>query len=315
MRGASRPTIRDVAREARVSTATVSYVLNETPGQTIRDGTRERVREAATRLGYLPHAVARTLREGTARVVIFNTGPVVIGESLNGFIRGMADELRALGHALIVTTPTESAGGAVPREVLDAVAPRAVLDLASLLSDSVADDRVSGEVGGAHVGFAFQSSQQLRYLADRGHRQIAFASLTPATELTRIREAQAARAADALGLELSIVRLDADDDHDAWCREVDRLARHTAVTAVAAYDDDVAIAVLAAMAATGLRAPDDLAVIGFDEGKLARLWRPALTTFRIDAESYGRRAARIALGLDPGHWHHSPSQVVIRETA
>ena len=66
---ARRPTIRDVARLAGVSTATVSYVLNGTPGQTITASTRERVRRAADSVGYVPHRIARALREHPTRFV------------------------------------------------------------------------------------------------------------------------------------------------------------------------------------------------------------------------------------------------------
>jgi len=64
----------------------------------------------------------------------------------------------------------------------------------------------------------------------------------------------------------------------------------------------------------GYRAPADLAVMGFDEGRHAALWDPPLSTVRIDAIGYGRRAARISLGLDPGSWAETPSEVIVRQT-
>src|SRR4051812_43365688 len=65
-----RATSADVAREAGVSRATVSYVLNDTPHQKIPEATRRRVLEAAARLGYAPSAAARTLRTGRSDVVL-----------------------------------------------------------------------------------------------------------------------------------------------------------------------------------------------------------------------------------------------------
>lgn len=65
----------------------------------------------------------------------------------------------------------------------------------------------------------------------------------------------------------------------------------------------------------GLRAPQDLAVIGFDQGAAGRLWRPSLTTVRIDGAAYGRRAARVVLGLPVDEWESAPSEVVVRESA
>src|SRR5690554_5547715 len=83
-----RPRLRDVAAAAGVSTATVSYVLNGTPGQSIRPQTQERVRRAADALGYVPHRVARTLREGRSRIVLLNVGDL-LGSSMTSVIRGM----------------------------------------------------------------------------------------------------------------------------------------------------------------------------------------------------------------------------------
>ena len=70
------------------------------------------------------------------------------------------------------------------------------------------------------------------------------------------------------------------------------------MTAVAAFDDDVALRVLAAARDLGLAVPGDLAVIGFDENEYGALATPALTTVHIDAEAHGRQAARAILGLD-----------------
>lgn len=95
---------------------------------------------------------------------------------------------------------------------------------------------------------------------------------------------------------------------------VRHLVEGTDVTAVAAFDDNVALTVLAATRWTGHRVPSDLAVIGFAEGQHAALWEPALTTVRINATAYGRRAARISLGLDAGNWTQPPSEVIVRET-
>jgi DNA-binding LacI/PurR family transcriptional regulator len=88
-----------------------------------------------------------------------------------------------------------------------------------------------------------------------------------------------------------------------------------AVTAVAAFDDETALRLLSAMADRGLTAPADIAVIGFDDTGHGEFWRPALTTVRIDAEAYGRRAARAALGLPIGDTAPAPSVVVVRTTA
>ena len=74
-------------------------------------------------------------------------------------------------------------------------------------------------------------------------------------------------------------------------------AAHPDVTAVAAFDDDVALRILAALRDLGLGAPRDLAVIGFDDTDYGVLFTPALTTVHIDAEDHGRRATNAAKAM------------------
>ncbi|MFT4211787.1 MAG: LacI family DNA-binding transcriptional regulator [Microbacterium sp.] len=302
----SRITLRDVARAAGVSPTTVSFVLNDTRGQTIPEQTRRRVREAASSLGYTPHRIARALREGASRLVLLETGPLRrAGTSLNSLILGLDDELRRHGYTLLVT----SGGG--DDELLHAVAPRTVLDLTSVYfgtSGGSVDD------GGWVDGMAAHTATQLRHLVARGHSRLAVG--VPAdpewTRLAELRVLHAQQFAAAEGLPPPVVVVVPHDKAEA-ARAVDGLRRaHPQITALAAFSDDVALAVLAGMTARGLQAPDDLAVIGFDESGYGELWEPALTTVVIDAEAFGRRAARAALGLDAGEWATPSSHVVSR---
>lgn len=306
-----RVTIRDVATAASVSTATVSYVLNDTPGQTITEATRRRVREAAVALGYSPHGVARALREGQSRIVLLAVPSMRGGRGLESFVAGMSAELRTLDHSLLVTTSEDG----LPREAIQAIAPRATLRLADFLAESAWRGPVLGAVDGRLAGLEFHTLTQLRHLAERGHRDIAFALPDHPDPIADQRVAHVEGAATSLGLgPVRVLRLEMGEDAHARRAAVRELAEATPVTAVATYSDDVALGVLGAMAALRLRAPDDLAVIGFDDGEAGRVSQPALTTVRIDAGGFGRRAARVALGLDPGEWVESPSKVIVRAT-
>ncbi|GAA3657450.1 LacI family DNA-binding transcriptional regulator [Microbacterium marinilacus] len=301
---ADRVTMKDVARAAGVSPATVSFVLNRTAGQTISPRTSERVRDAAHRLGYTPHRIARALREGSSRTVVLTTGPLPGGHSLESFIAGLDDELRSLGYALLVVRGEQAA------DLVEAVSPRAVIDLASAY-----EQRGAPWEGGWASGLASHGEAQLRHLVGRGHRHIAFAMPSQVLPtLTGVRFALARQAAGRLALP-PVRPLALGEDRHASAASVRELrATHPDVTAIAAFDDDTALLVLAGMADTGLAAPDDLAVIGFDDSRHAALWRPALTTVRIDAASYGRRAARRALGLPGDDPQPRASVVVERET-
>ncbi|WP_422115828.1 LacI family DNA-binding transcriptional regulator [Brachybacterium sp. UNK5269] len=308
-----RVTLKDVAAASGVSPATVSFVLNRTAGQTISAATRQRVEAVADRLGYAPHGLARALREGSSRVVVLRVDRTDGGSSLHGFVRGMREELASLDHALVVHAVEGAPAG--PDEDLDralaGLRPHAVLDLVGAYAQEEAAD------GGWVDGLAAHSRTQLEHLVDRGHRHLALA-LPERVQPDRVRTARhryALAAAERLGLPAPReIVVPADARRAAGVLSALQSAAPQ-VSAVAGFDDETALRVLAALSDLGLSAPADLAVIGFDEGRHAALWRPALTTVRIEAETFGRRAARSALGLELGDWSVAPSAVVRRETA
>lgn len=303
----ARATLKDVAAVSGVSPTTVSFVLNETPGQTIPETTRERVLRAARELGYTPHRVARALREGSSRVVVVRVGGLPGGSSLDGFLLGLRGELEQHGHGLALDpADSEIASG----EYLDALAPRAVIDLVAQYSDAANEDD-----GGWADGLAAHTFTQLEHLARRGHTEIAFGlpGESDAAGFAAVRLELARQAAERLGQRMSVLRVgEQRADAERSLREL--RGGHPSLTAVAAFDDDVAFRVLAGAVDLGWSVPGDLAVIGFDETRYAALWNPALTTVRIEAEVFGRRAARRVLGLPVGEWEVSPSRVVVRRT-
>lgn len=291
----NRVTLKDVAAASGVSAATASFVLNRVTGQTIPAATQERVRRAAAELGYVPHGSARALREGSSRLVLLNAGRLPVTGSLRSFIDGLDGELAAHDHTLLVRHG--SGGDGTLRQAAGITDPRAVIDLARLYADDD-PDRLDG---GWIDGLAAHTTTQIEYLLGRGHTRIGFALPTDErlSGIARLRLRQARAVTARTEFSLTEFRLDAPAD----------------VTAVAAFDDDVALRLLSAMADRGLRAPEDLAVIGFDDSGYGELWRPALTTVRIDAAGYGRRAARAVLGRPAGDTAPAPSTVVVRDTA
>lgn len=87
------------------------------------------------------------------------------------------------------------------------------------------------------------------------------------------------------------------------------------MTALAAFDDDIALRGMTALRDLGRRVPDDMAVIGFDEIEYGSLSAPALTTVHIDAEILGRIAARAVLGVDTEGLAPMRGRIVVRESA
>ncbi|NUS43248.1 MAG: LacI family DNA-binding transcriptional regulator [Mycobacteriaceae bacterium] len=291
-----RPTSADVARASGVSRATVSYVLNNVAGQTIPESTRERVREVARELGYVPNAMAQALKRGTSRVILLDLYGWPWGPASDRFMAAFDAELASAGFLLLVR---HGIGAAVDIEdVAVQVAAHTVVSRREFDAGAVE------AMGNAGVRVAasqfFQGAQrdlllvQLGYLRERGHTQLLYAlpDEPSLAELARIRLAAAKEAARALGVDLhATVTLTADpvrnrDDLAA------ALTASPGVTAMAAYNDDVALAALAACARLGIAVPDRLAVIGLDNTRAGAQAMPTLTTVDMDLDTIGRFAAR-----------------------
>jgi DNA-binding LacI/PurR family transcriptional regulator len=169
--------------------------------------------------------------------------------------------------------------------------------------------------GGWDGGLAGNAAVQLRYLADRGHAHVAVALPDGHPPLGPVRLRFAREAASRIGLSAPAALTVPRERASAGGALRAFLDAQPAVTAFAAFDDDVALRVLAAARDLGLGVPDDLAVIGFDDTDYGALFTPTLTTVHIDAEDHGRRAARAILGLDGAGFVAAPAQVIARESA
>lgn len=303
-RAAKRVTLSDVAAASGVSRATVSFVLNDDPNQTISAATRDRVRRAAGELGYVPHGIARALREGSSRVVVLNVDWGLEGNYSRSYVRGLDEELAAHDHVLLVRH-----GHSAPQatqQVLDAIAPRAVLRLGDAYLIGHGDDR--------RDGFAANVALQIGHLADRGHTHIAMALPEGDVPMSEVHLGFAQQAAQDRGLP-PLTPFVVPRPRTAGTEAVGAfLSAHPDVTAVAAYADDIALRTMTALRDLGRTVPDDLAVIGFDDTEYGALVTPALTTVHIDAEAHGRIAARVALGLDPVAPTPALGSVIVRES-
>ncbi|MFB7336050.1 LacI family DNA-binding transcriptional regulator [Streptomyces adustus] len=301
-------TSSDVARLAKVSRATVSYVLNNKTGQKISDQTREAVRRAAEELEYRPHEAARRLASGQSRLVLLVLPHARLGEMIVELAATLTSELTARG--LTLSTHFQSSASASITEVAQRLDASAVVAMAPLPDGesellAAAGIRVLSPLSdpGA-AGYGYQNTigaTQLRHLHDLGHRTIAFAG-TDETGLEPFRagrEAGVRATARELGLpEPHEARLAADGSDAAaivqdWHRD--------GVTAVAAYNDDVAFVVLHGIRTAGLTCPHDMAVIGMDGEKNGLVSAPPLTTIKPDLTAWAQFSSALVLQtLDSG---------------
>jgi LacI family transcriptional regulator/LacI family repressor for deo operon, udp, cdd, tsx, nupC, and nupG len=326
------PTIRDVARHAGVSVATVSRVLNDVP--VVSDDMRDRVREAIARLGYRPSSAARSLSLGRSQaigvVAPFFTSPSVVER-----MRGVAQRARDHGYGLMlfdVETAEQRAAA------LSEFARRDRVDGLLVISLPLSDDDVEvlrrdrlpvvmvdcGHPRVPHVVIDDVRGGELaaEHLLARGHRRIGFVGDEPdgafgftSSEDRRrgfrraLRRAGIRPAAD-LECRGRHERADARALAEALLRRPDR------PTAVFAASDTQAVGVLQAAQALGLHVPEDVAVIGFDDIEIADPL--GLSTVRQPLRESGARGADLLLGAiaggAPPTQPLAPLEVVARRT-
>jgi DNA-binding LacI/PurR family transcriptional regulator len=297
-----RVTSADVAKMAGVSRATVSYVLNETPHQTISEGTRSRVLDAAARLGYAPSAAARTLRTGRSQLVLCLLPDWPIGNEVGAMLGNLSGALARLGLTF-VAHPGSRADRPIG-EIWKAITPAAVLAFHEFSDDEIDAMRAAGvALVVALLGRSRQRRRELEvpqqlvgrlqaeHLAGQGHTRLGYAYPDDARvrifaepRLDGVRTG--CRGCDLGEPDVRTVPLDVDAAAEAvagW--------RAQGVTGVCAYNDEVALAVLAGLRRHGLRAPDDLAVVGVDDIPAARLAEPALTTVTTDQAAVAEHLA------------------------
>lgn len=302
-------TIRDVARRAGVSVATVSRVLNSSGP--VRDSTRERVEEAIVALEYTPHGGARGLimRRTTNLGVIL---PDLYGEFFSQVIRGMDQVARRSGYHLLVSSShanrdeVEAALGAMRGRVdgLILMSPDIIMDdltralsagLPVVLVNSAVQS--NGRFDTVNVDNRGGAYAVVRHLAGMGHERIGFIG-GPANNHDARERAEAYRRALADG---GLERREEWEVTEDFTKSGGYRAARRLVglgdlpTAVFAANDSMAVGAMSAFQESGLRVPEDVAVAGFDDLPVARYVTPALTTVHVDLLRLGERTMELLL--------------------
>lgn len=307
-------TVKDVARSAGVSVATVSRALNGTGA--VNPATRERVRAAAERLRYTPSLAARSLitrRTHTVGALL----PDLYGEYFSELIRGIDLRARARGLHLLLSSShgdaseAEGALRAMQGRVDGLLVMSPHLNSASLENNLPQDLPVVlissrlADSGRSSFGVDnFASAQAMvRHLAACGHRRIAFIA-GPAQNFEAQERLRGYRAALAEclpgGAELVLPGDFSEESGFRAGSEIAAMAERPA--AVFAGNDMMAIGCLCALNDAGLRVPQDIALAGFDDIPIARYVTPPLTTVRVRvAELGGLALDRLASAIEnPG---------------
>lgn len=324
-------TIKEVAREAGVSIATVSRVLNGKAQ--VAAETRARVEAAARRLRYSPDRAAKSLI--TRRTMTFGVLlPELYGEFFSEFIRGLDVSARASGLSLLVSSSHSDReeiaallramrGRVDGIVVMTPDADPSILDHAVpdtvplvLVNPSQMEARFDAlaidNFGGAYA--------MTRHLLSLGHQHLAFIT-GPAGNVDAVERLRGFRAAvkDLAPGGAVIGEYEGDFREESGYRAGRTLlAKRSRPTAVFAANDAMAIGALSAFHEADLAVPDEIALAGFDDIPIARFVSPPLTTVRVAIRELGQRAVeRLCAAIEAGKEHQRrvermPTELVVR---
>lgn len=305
-----RATRADVARRARVSVATVSYVINNGP-RPVAKATRERVLRAIRQLDYRPSEVARSLRLQKTRTI-----GLILPDTANPFYAALAKGVEDTGFShgysvLFCHSDYDAAREQAYAEVMISKQVDGVIYIQAtpdtttvrrLLERRIPTVAVDREVPNLEIDCVvadnFEGSKAAtEHLLKLGHRRIGCfvraLALSNATE--RLRGYQAAMAQAGLAAASDLFVSGGHGYEDGRKAMAQLLGVDTRPTAVLAYPDTMAIGAIRAALDAGLRVPEDVSVVGFDDIPASAFIHPPLTTVSMPKWEMGQRAAEVLL--------------------
>lgn len=328
----SRPTMKDVARHARVSVSTVSYVLNESGP--VAPERRNRVLDAVRVLEYSPNESARNLKRRSASTI-----GMVVPELTNPFFAMVAEGVHKAASArnvLVVLVvpdaaeqPEENQAKLLRSQRIDGVVylsgtgsmPAAIYDLARSGPVVLVDEQIPGMDLPAVVCESRKGAREVAaHALGQGHRRVAVIGGPPGLWTAQQRLAGYREAFAGAGLDPDAVPVFSGDyrqasGHDLAAKALSSTPRPTVLICT---NDLMAIGAMEYCREARLRVPEDVSIVGFDDLPLSALLTPRLTTVRQPAHDMGFRAASALFDLlendESGAVGELPATVQIRDS-
>jgi LacI family transcriptional regulator len=303
--------LSDVAERAGVHPATVSRALSDSTSHMVNAATRERVVAAAQELGYRPNPIARSLKTNRSFTVAVLV-PDITNPLFPPMVRGIEDALGPAGFtALVANTENDEERARTALESMrarqvdgciaatatrdDGVLAQAAAELSLvLINRRMASHAVPAVVPDDRSGIR----QAVEHLAALGHERIAHVAGPQWASTGATRHAAFLETLGAVGLkpDESLIRFaDAFTEEQGARALTDLLDSHAKFSALVAGNDLMALGCYDALAERGLRCPDDISIVGFNDMPFADKFNPPLTTVRIPHYEMGLRAAELLL--------------------
>ena len=316
----SPPTSSEVARRAGVSRTTVSFVLNNVRDQGISEATREKVLAAARDIGYEPNAAARTLAggtTGTVALVIPKAEHLYVDVFLAQLVASINQECHRYGLKMLIESSDDE--GREPGAFVDLVRSRRIDGLIVVnpsmpgreYLERVLEAGIPMVVFGAGLpdmdrfhttgnDTSLSSKMAVNHLIGLGHSRIAFVNFAQPEYLAvneRERGWREAMADHGFAIDPAWVAYADISAASGYRATQELLARKAPFTALFAGNDTIAFGAIRALKEAGLRVPQDVAVVGYDDIPMAEFASPPLTTVRTDTMGLGRDAMAMLVAL------------------
>lgn len=299
--GSARPTIYDVAAACGVAPSTVSRAFAR-PGR-VNAETAERIRQVAAEMGYRTNPLARALPTGRTSLLA-----IIVADVTNPFffeiLRGAEDTATAAGYTLLVADVQESVEA--ERRALDRTLPmvEGVVLATSRMSDSsirvaakqrptVVLNRAMSDIASVATDNSRGMRRAVEHLAELGHTSITYLAGPDASWANGVRWQALREAVHELGLRARKLGPFAPTQAGGLSAAGELLGSPS--TAVIAYNDLLAIGLMRGLASLGIRIPDDVSVVGFDNIFGADFCTPQLTTVAAPLRQLGKVAVETLL--------------------
>ncbi|MBT2648274.1 catabolite control protein A [Bacillus sp. ISL-34] len=304
-------TIYDVAREANVSMATVSRVVNGNPN--VKPATRKKVSDVIEKLGYRPNAVARGLaskKTTTVGVIIPDISSIFFAE----LARGIEDIATMYKYNIILSSSDEN----IDKEfhLLNTMLGKQV-DGIVFMGGNISDEHVkefknspvpivlagsvdeSGQVPSVNIDYEAAAFDAVTFFANKGHKHIAFVSGNPSALINEMKLTGYKRGLKEAGLSFDeSYIIEGDYTYDSGIESFEKyLEAENRPTAFIAGADEMALGIVHAAQDKGYNVPEDFEVISFDNTRLTLMVRPQITTIVQPLYDIGAVAMRLLTKL------------------
>lgn len=305
-------TIYDIAKHVGVSAGTVSRAL--TRPDKVLPATRKRIEQAAAKLGYVPNAVARTLKTQRSGKILV-TVPDIANPFFAQILQGAEEAAQAVGYAVLLGDTQhqpereERYAQMLRRNEADGLIvlghrlPPTARDIVKQQGDAAPVvngcefDPTQG-IPSVHIDNAAAARAVMEHLYGLGHERIAVVGGPPDNPLHQQRMEGVRAVSKTRGRlrQLSIVPGDFSLESGHAAAMV-LLAHPSAPTAIFCFSDQMALGALAACRDLGIRVPDELSIVGFDDLASSSFLTPPLTTIRQPMREIGARAVKLLLAI------------------